>query len=183
LEEGRERLSWRMQQVLALIGKSSKCKVQLVGAGGRRFHGSLVRTPQSVGLVCFAGSTRGNGLAAPLERLQNGDLVQIGSYHMRFALEPAKNLSGSQMLRLPANEVALPAGPFFGLEGMADGASTRSQDVVGGPVTALAARQRVMAAASWDSGTPLSGSRPEQPEVDPCEPGFLRLADESRKMR
>ncbi|HEV3116633.1 MAG TPA: FHA domain-containing protein, partial [Gemmataceae bacterium] len=84
-----EGVQWRMRQSLALVGKSSRCRVQLGGAGVLPFHGALVRTQQGVWFVDFGERTWVNGVAVRLAQLQDGDLLQIGKYAMRLTYERA----------------------------------------------------------------------------------------------
>src|SRR5437588_1432246 len=84
-----EGVHWRMRQSLALVGKSSRCRVQLGGAGVLPFHGALVRTQQGVWFVDFGERTWVNGVAVRLAQLRDGDLLQIGKYAMRLTYERA----------------------------------------------------------------------------------------------
>jgi pSer/pThr/pTyr-binding forkhead associated (FHA) protein len=100
---------WRMRQTLALVGKSSRCRVQLGGAGVLPFHGALVRTERGVWFVDFGERTWVNGVAVRLAHLQDGDLLQIGKYAMRLTYERALPHSSQERPRSLTSNVVPPA--------------------------------------------------------------------------
>lgn len=107
LEGAPQVLTWRMDRVLALIGRSSSCKVRLVDSSVSLVHGSLVRTSAGVWIVDLLG--RGglmvNGSRVHWACLQDGDRLQVGKFVIRFRCEPPTYLpalSGSRAMAAPA---------------------------------------------------------------------------------
>lgn len=107
LEGAPQPITWRMDRILALIGRSSSCKVRLVDATVSWVHGSLVRTSAGVWVVDLLG--RGgivvNGARVRWACLQDGDRLQIGKFLVRVLCErptflPA--LAGTTSRALPA---------------------------------------------------------------------------------
>jgi predicted component of type VI protein secretion system len=81
------RSRWRMGRPLALVGRSDRCKVQLVGPEIPRFQGSLVRTRVGAWFIDFRGSALVNGNAFHFARLEDGDEIEVGSFLMRVRYE------------------------------------------------------------------------------------------------
>ncbi len=76
---------WRMDRPLALVGRSSTCKVRLRHASVSRFHCALVATRSGVWAVDLLG--RGgiafNDQLARFGHLGVGDILRIGKFTMR----------------------------------------------------------------------------------------------------
>jgi pSer/pThr/pTyr-binding forkhead associated (FHA) protein len=86
---------WRMGRLLALVGTSSRCKVQLIDASVSRFHCSLVRTEYGAWVVDLGGGVRLNRTTVAFARLQEGDTLSVGKYRLRVRYEAATS-EGSQ---------------------------------------------------------------------------------------
>jgi pSer/pThr/pTyr-binding forkhead associated (FHA) protein len=88
--------AWRMTPLLALVGRSSECRVHLVGRSVSSYHCCLLRTPLGVWIVDLFG--RGgisvNDLVVRCARLDQGDRIQIGRFLIRVHYEspPLTNL-------------------------------------------------------------------------------------------
>jgi pSer/pThr/pTyr-binding forkhead associated (FHA) protein len=76
---------WQVHRVISLIGSASGCKLRLADASVSRFHASLVQT--SVGLwvvdMLGEGGVTVNSVSVRFSRLEEGDVLEIGRYHMR----------------------------------------------------------------------------------------------------
>jgi len=127
VEGASEPTRWRMRQALVLLGKSSRCKIQLGGSDIQRFHGSLVRTPHSVWFVGFGGVAELNGVSVHLAKLADGDVLRVGKFDMRLAilarqspdlatpglaLVPAALPPANLPVASPVNGASLPAPPL-----------------------------------------------------------------------
>jgi SAM-dependent methyltransferase len=84
---GKSALSrWRMNRLLALVGRAPGCRVCLVHPSVSRFHCSLLATPSGVWVVDLL-STRGtllNGRPVRWARVGDGDRLQVGRCELRF---------------------------------------------------------------------------------------------------
>ena len=109
---------WRMNRVLAFVGRSPECKVQLAGPTVSRIHLSLVRTPLGVWVIDLLG--RGgvsvNGTQIRTARLDDGDEIQVGNFIFRLGYDskPAASVLPTAVAQAPppaANAAAVsPAG-------------------------------------------------------------------------
>jgi pSer/pThr/pTyr-binding forkhead associated (FHA) protein len=82
--EGRQRLS--LERVLTLAGSSARCHLRVSGSKTSRFLCGLVRTPSGVWVVDLL-SSRGvvvNGVACRLVRLEDGDVLRLGTRALRL---------------------------------------------------------------------------------------------------
>jgi predicted component of type VI protein secretion system len=80
-----------MDRVLALVGSSPECQVQLLEPGTSRYACALVRTPGGVWMVDLL-SSRGvtlNGVACRRARLEDGDVLRVGGQSLRLTYEEA----------------------------------------------------------------------------------------------
>jgi pSer/pThr/pTyr-binding forkhead associated (FHA) protein len=86
----RERSDWKMQRVLALVGSSPQCKVQLVDPRVSRYHCSLLRTPLGTWVMDLLGrgGVRLNGTRVRFAQLQDGDEIQVGGVKIRAECGP-----------------------------------------------------------------------------------------------
>jgi pSer/pThr/pTyr-binding forkhead associated (FHA) protein len=77
---------WRMNRMLALVGRSPECKVLLSGNDISLFHCSLVRTTAGVWVVDLLArdGSRINGQAVRAALLEDGDELQIGHYRIQL---------------------------------------------------------------------------------------------------
>ena len=76
---------WRMDQHMALIGRSPACKIRIVEPDVSKFHCSVVLTPHGVWVVDLYGQ---NGVFVNDEpvrcaRLEDGDELRIGRHSLR----------------------------------------------------------------------------------------------------
>jgi pSer/pThr/pTyr-binding forkhead associated (FHA) protein len=79
------RTHWRVERVLALVGRSSACNLQLANPNVPRFFCSLLRTPTSAWVVDLEGAGIViNGSRVQYAKVDNGDELEIGSYKIRF---------------------------------------------------------------------------------------------------
>lgn len=83
-------VTWRMNRLLVLIGRSSECRVRLEGAGVSSFHCSLLRTPRGLWAVDLLGRSgvRVNGRGVRFARLGEGDELSVGSHRIRVRSGP-----------------------------------------------------------------------------------------------
>ncbi len=83
-ERGVVQPPWRMNRMLALVGRSSECKVLLSGADVSLFHCSLIRTAVGVWVVDLLGrqGTFVNGRPIRYAALEHGDELLIGQYRI-----------------------------------------------------------------------------------------------------
>lgn len=77
---------WRMNRMLALVGRSSECKVLLSGSDISLFHCSLVRTTAGVWVVDLLArdGSRINGQPVRAALLEDGDELQLGHYRIQL---------------------------------------------------------------------------------------------------
>jgi pSer/pThr/pTyr-binding forkhead associated (FHA) protein len=76
----------RMNRIMALVGKSPRCLFHIKDPSLSDFHCSLVRTPVGLWIVDLQ-SQRGtflDGRPINIARVQEGTLVQVGNYTLRF---------------------------------------------------------------------------------------------------
>jgi pSer/pThr/pTyr-binding forkhead associated (FHA) protein len=94
-EAGTVRARWRMNRMLALVGRSPHCQVYIGDRSLSRFHCSLVRTPMGLWVIDLLSreGTYLNGMPVRCERLREGDELQLGKYVLRFWFL-AKNPTG-----------------------------------------------------------------------------------------
>jgi pSer/pThr/pTyr-binding forkhead associated (FHA) protein len=91
-----------LDRPLALVGRSERCQIRLDDPGVSRLAASMVRTPAGLWIVDLLSRRRirVNGHHCRQARLEDGDLVDLGTWSMRVFLGA----------RLPAP--ASPAGPL-----------------------------------------------------------------------
>jgi pSer/pThr/pTyr-binding forkhead associated (FHA) protein len=77
--------SWRMSRVLALVGQSPRCKLQLVDDSVSQFHAGLVRTPAGLWVVDLAsvGGTLVRDESVACSWLDDGDGLRVGKFSIR----------------------------------------------------------------------------------------------------
>jgi pSer/pThr/pTyr-binding forkhead associated (FHA) protein len=86
LYANQKRSLWRMTRMLALVGKSSRCKVQLVHPSVAKFHCSLLRTPKGLWVINLRRATFVNGVPVRFARLKDGDVLQVGKFDIGIRL-------------------------------------------------------------------------------------------------
>jgi pSer/pThr/pTyr-binding forkhead associated (FHA) protein len=80
-----ERAQWRMERVLALVGSSSACNLQLANPEVPRFLCSLLRTPTGTWAIDLEGNGVSiNGTRVRYAKIDDGDELRVGSYTIRF---------------------------------------------------------------------------------------------------
>jgi pSer/pThr/pTyr-binding forkhead associated (FHA) protein len=79
------RTTWRMNRVLALVGRSKSCKVKLYHASVSSIHCSLLHTPSGVWVIDLLGrdGISVNGTGSRWSRLDEGDELQVGTFLIR----------------------------------------------------------------------------------------------------
>ena len=90
---------WRMGQMLALVGKSSRCKVRLFDAQVSRLHCALVRTPQglwTVDLLSRSGIAI-NEVPTRSGKLGPGDFLSLGQVVVRARFEDPAARAGTAL--------------------------------------------------------------------------------------
>jgi pSer/pThr/pTyr-binding forkhead associated (FHA) protein len=78
----------KMNRILALVGRSPRCLFHIKDPSLSDFHCSLVRTPAGLWVIDLH-SLRGTflgGRPINIARIQDGDVVQVGNYMLRFRL-------------------------------------------------------------------------------------------------
>jgi len=82
---------WQMNRVLAIVGSSSVCKVRLRGRGVSPLHCALICTPAGVWVVDLQrrGGIEVNHTAVGHSLLEDGDVVQVGSFTIRLSYDSA----------------------------------------------------------------------------------------------
>jgi predicted component of type VI protein secretion system len=82
---------WSMDRMLVLMGTSSCCQVRLHHPSVAPVHSSLVCTPEGAWVVDLLSLTGVylNGERVRLARLEDGDVLQIGTISMRVHCQPA----------------------------------------------------------------------------------------------
>jgi pSer/pThr/pTyr-binding forkhead associated (FHA) protein len=82
----REQSAWPLRRVLALVGSSPQCKMQLVDPRVSRYHCSLLRTPLGTWVIDLMGrgGVRVNGARVRFARLYDGDELKIGVVVVRI---------------------------------------------------------------------------------------------------
>jgi pSer/pThr/pTyr-binding forkhead associated (FHA) protein len=88
-------LTWGINRVLTLIGRSNDCGVCLRDTSVSAFHGALLRAPEGTWIIDLLG--RGgialNGRRVRWGRLNPGDQLQVGNFVLRF--RPISSSNGS----------------------------------------------------------------------------------------
>jgi pSer/pThr/pTyr-binding forkhead associated (FHA) protein len=107
---------WRMNRVMALIGRSAHCKVRLRSPTVSRVHCCLVRTPKGVWVVDLCGreGTLVNGARVRFALLEVGDQLQIGEFKAQAYYEnPATAPKTGRVAPLvPVASSVAPSAPF-----------------------------------------------------------------------
>jgi hypothetical protein len=120
---------WRMTRLLALIGRSTACKVRLRSMTISRIHCSLVRTPMGAWVVDLGG--RGgisvNGARVRFALLEEGDELQVGEFTVRVHYA-----SPSDLAQPPEPPSPYPL-PHDGGEGRVRGALTPAPNAFSPP--------------------------------------------------
>lgn len=79
------RTHWRVERVLALVGRSSACNLQLANQDVPRFLCSLLRTPVGAWVIDLEGAGIViNGARVQYAKVEHGDELRIGPYTIRF---------------------------------------------------------------------------------------------------
>jgi pSer/pThr/pTyr-binding forkhead associated (FHA) protein len=96
------RSSWRIDRMLALVGKAPDCLVELPNQGLSRFHCSLLRTPWGIWVIDLLGreGILVNGQSVRSARLDDGDALSVGRILFRVRYT---STSG------PGNDLAIPS--------------------------------------------------------------------------
>jgi pSer/pThr/pTyr-binding forkhead associated (FHA) protein len=91
---------WKMQRVLALVGRSPTCKVRLVHPSVSRIHCSLVRTPLGLWVIDLLGrkGTLVNGIPVPWALLQEGDRLQVGRFLICVRYDNPRDMGSGQVM-------------------------------------------------------------------------------------
>jgi pSer/pThr/pTyr-binding forkhead associated (FHA) protein len=86
----KDRLPWRVNSMLALIGRSPDCQVHIPEQFLSRVHCGLLRTPLGVWAVELLGQegVQVNGHDARFARLDDGDQLRVGSVLFRVRYGP-----------------------------------------------------------------------------------------------
>jgi pSer/pThr/pTyr-binding forkhead associated (FHA) protein len=100
--EGSSRLdTWRVDRVLTLLGRSKACRISLADLDISRIHSGLLRTSQGIWVIDFLGKTGTflNGGSVRWSRLDNGDLLQVGTFSIRVHHEapPCRDLNAAPL--------------------------------------------------------------------------------------
>jgi pSer/pThr/pTyr-binding forkhead associated (FHA) protein len=115
---------WRMNRVLALLGRSSHCKVRLRSHTVSRVHCGLVRTPMGVWVVdlCGRDGTLVNGARARFALLEAGDQLQVGEFKAQvyYESQPATPKSVQTTPPVPVNAPVSPPATFGGALALPD---------------------------------------------------------------
>jgi pSer/pThr/pTyr-binding forkhead associated (FHA) protein len=99
--------TWKMDRTLALIGRSSICKVRLHSPMVSRAHCAIVNTPSGLWFVDLLGreGTYVNGVSVRWGRLDPEDEMQIDQFRIRVRyLTPPKRAKVAMPHIQPANE-------------------------------------------------------------------------------
>jgi pSer/pThr/pTyr-binding forkhead associated (FHA) protein len=101
---------WPMACVLALMGTARKCKVRLLNRSVSRFHCSLLRTPRGAWAVDLRRGTRLNETPLDFARLETGDCLELGTFHIRVhcASTPRLLEAPSRTRALLGNQTSTP---------------------------------------------------------------------------
>ncbi len=143
---------WRVNRPLALVGKSSRCKLRPNTPEASRFHCALVRAAAGVWVVDLLSSrgTYVNGERVPWALLREGDELRIGRVRLRLRGE-ASPLAGGVSVALgdgagaaclspeeagpPVEGAAVPAGALLPrAPALPATASPELQEAILGPV-------------------------------------------------
>jgi pSer/pThr/pTyr-binding forkhead associated (FHA) protein len=92
-------LTWRLDRVLTLVGRSSRCKVRILDASVSPWHCSLLYTPEGVWVIDLGGpgGIKLNGQRVRWGRLDDGDELQIGQYLVRVRHEDRATGGGDDL--------------------------------------------------------------------------------------
>jgi pSer/pThr/pTyr-binding forkhead associated (FHA) protein len=99
LVSGTVRVRWRMNRVMAVIGRAASCHVYIGDPSLSRFHCSLVRTPIGLWVIDLLSreGTNLNGAPVRCERLRDGDELQLGKYSLRIWFRPKGPTTGGPL--------------------------------------------------------------------------------------
>jgi pSer/pThr/pTyr-binding forkhead associated (FHA) protein len=157
---------WRMETMLALVGRAPLCRVRLVGNSVSKFHCSLVRTPLGLWVVDLFGKEGITVNETPVRsaRLEDGDRLQVGNFviRTRYLQTPP--------LRIPFSHLANESGLTWEQTGSDLSFPELLESMVSGP--AARATQAVAPAPSAERTELAIGSaRSLVPQVlpTPCE--------------
>jgi hypothetical protein len=102
---------WRMDRLIALVGRSPACKVRLEHVHVSRVHCSLVLTPEGPWVVDLlgGGGVRVNGRRVRFSPLADGDDIELGVFRIRCRYDNPS--PGSSLALCPARPSTLVPGP------------------------------------------------------------------------
>jgi hypothetical protein len=100
---------WRVNRVLSLVGKSSRCKVRVHAEGVSRFSCSLLRTPEGLWVIDLLGQppTRVNDAPVRCALLRDGDYLRVGNVTLRVKYQ-ARTESSPLAAESPATAASPP---------------------------------------------------------------------------
>jgi pSer/pThr/pTyr-binding forkhead associated (FHA) protein len=80
---------WRLNRVLSLVGRSARCRVRLPDLSVSSIHCSVVATPSGVWVTDLLSreGTKLRGESVQLARLEEGDLLEVGTYRLRISYQ------------------------------------------------------------------------------------------------
>ncbi len=84
---------WRLNRVLSLVGRSTRCRVRLPDVSVSGVHCVVVATPTGVWVVDLLSreGTRLRGEPIQLARLDEGDLLEVGNYRLRITFQSGQH--------------------------------------------------------------------------------------------
>jgi predicted component of type VI protein secretion system len=93
LKGSAERVLWRMDRALALVGRSRDCKVQVADPDVSRFHCSFLRTSSGLWVISLLDGegVAVNGTPVPWALLAHGDRVQVGRLLLGVQYDSMRN--------------------------------------------------------------------------------------------
>jgi pSer/pThr/pTyr-binding forkhead associated (FHA) protein len=100
---------WPVHRVMSLLGSASGCKLRLTDPSVSRCHASLLRTPAGLWVVDLLGESgiTVNSTPVRFSRLEDGDVLEIGRYHMRIQVGSPSSRSLSTLRLQNGNPNAL----------------------------------------------------------------------------
>jgi pSer/pThr/pTyr-binding forkhead associated (FHA) protein len=117
--------AWKMDRVLALVGRAAPCKLRLQDGSGSRYSCSLLRTPAGLWAVDLLGrpGVLVNGRRLRWAHLRDGDDVRVGGVALRVRYDTSleqgmegEGIPGAGGRSVRAADVAMREGTLLGRE-------------------------------------------------------------------
>ena len=162
---------WPLRRSVTLVGASPACNIQLRHESVSKVHSSLVLTPEGLWVIDLLGrhGTRVNATAVRCARLQDGDELRIGRFHMAVRL--GEHAQASEWCGSPGGTIT------------ARSVTPQSEPQAASALTRRRASQASPSRRRLSVPKPAAGGDTRPPERTYSEAFILRLMDQFAAMQ